>query len=217
MGRKLEQIRLEEIGKIYGFLKIIDYIPADPNINKLVGRVIVECLRCNSGITKIVDLASLKRKATLSCGCYSVFKATTHGLSNHPYYDLCIGAISRCSPIKPIRNDYYYNNYYLRGIRSAWCKTEVANFISYLEENLPPKQDGLSLDRIDNDDDYRPGNLRWATQAEQNANKRPRISNWQYDEKKAEKLQLQNNIDDLSKQMISKYIDSLMVKYERNQ
>jgi hypothetical protein len=38
---------------------------------------------------------------------------------------------------------------------------------------------GLTLDRIKNDGDYKPGNCRWATQAEQNRNKRTnRLITW---------------------------------------
>jgi hypothetical protein len=40
----------------------------------------------------------------------------------------------------------------------------------YADMGHPPP--GLSIDRIDNNDGYRPGNLRWTTQAEQNRNKR---------------------------------------------
>ena len=39
---------------------------------------------------------------------------------------------------------------------------------------LGPRPEGMTVDRIDNDGHYEPGNVRWATQAEQNANRGPR-------------------------------------------
>jgi hypothetical protein len=54
---------------------------------------------------------------------------------------------------------------------SGW-KDDAEAFMAWIDNNLGPcPGKGWSLDRIDNDGDYEPGNLRWATQAMQNANK----------------------------------------------
>ena len=46
-------------------------------------------------------------------------------------------------------------------------------FSAWVEENLGPKPDKWSLDRIDNNIGYLPGNLRWATRSTQASNRRP--------------------------------------------
>jgi len=64
-----------------------------------------------------------------------------------------------------------WKNYGGRGIRV--CDEWLASFDAfYAYVGDPPE--GMSLDRIDNDGNYEPGNVRWATMEQQLANRRPR-------------------------------------------
>ena len=70
-------------------------------------------------------------------------------------------------------NNNMAHHYSERGITvcEEWLK-DPWTFIRYVEENLGPKPTPKhSLDRYpDNDGNYEPGNIRWATQTEQNYN-----------------------------------------------
>jgi hypothetical protein len=49
---------------------------------------------------------------------------------------------------------------------------DVAAFVGFVETVLGLKPDGYSLDRIDNEGNYAPGNLKWSTTFQQANNKR---------------------------------------------
>ena len=94
---------------------------------------------------------------------------TTHGYRGRrdPLYNVWNGMRQRChNPNQP-----HYPRYGGRGISvcDRWLKFE--NFLADMGE---PPGPGYSLDRIDNDGNYEPGNVRWATKAEQRANQRKR-------------------------------------------
>jgi hypothetical protein len=78
-----------------------------------------------------------------------------------------------------------YRNYGGRGItmHSEWAKSYAA-FRHWIEENLGPCPAGHSLDRIDNDGNYAPGNLRWATPMMQTQNRRVSVAA-RWEERKA--------------------------------
>jgi hypothetical protein len=64
-----------------------------------------------------------------------------------------------------------FSNYGGRGIQFGF--PSVRAFAEWVADNLGPKSSAdLSIDRIDNAKGYEPGNLRWATRAEQARNKR---------------------------------------------
>jgi hypothetical protein len=75
--------------------------------------------------------------------------------------------LSRCEDPRNIG----YHLYGGRGIRVCEHWHSFENFLA--DVGFPPTT-SLTLDRIDNDGDYEPGNVRWATKREQRLNQRPR-------------------------------------------
>ena len=58
-----------------------------------------------------------------------------------------------------------------RGI--TMCERWLGSFAAFLEDMGDPPA-GLTLDRVDNDGNYEPGNCKWSTRSEQQSNKRPK-------------------------------------------
>lgn len=134
-------------------------------------RTLWKCL-CDCGNEKVALGSQIKSGGTKSCGCLKrAGNVKTHGHRPRgkvtPTYAAWCNMRRRCRAV----NEAAYVNYGGRGIDYCprWDKFEA--FLSDMGE----RKEGLSLDRIDNDGNYEPGNCRWATRKEQSLNKRSNV------------------------------------------
>jgi hypothetical protein len=132
-------------------------------------------VRCECGNEFTATLNSIKRGLSASCGCYRTELAIGSAKHGHARkgrpskeYKTWAGMIERCE--NP--NATKYPIYGGRGISvcAEWRKS-FETFLSDMGKKLSPD---LSIDRIDVDGNYEPGNCRWATRSEQMRNQRPR-------------------------------------------
>lgn len=120
--------------------------------------------RCVCGTEREVFGNNLVRGVSTNCGCISVRGNHSHGQTHTKIYRIWATMVQRCTNSR--HKDFH--KYGGRGIRvcDQWLVFE--RFF----EDMGHKPDGLSLDRIDNNGIYEPGNCRWSAPKQQCRNTR---------------------------------------------
>lgn len=116
------------------------------------GKQIMWVCKCDCGNTKVINGHNLRSGASTTCGC----SIQRHGMRNTRLWSIWDGMMKRC--YNP-RHEWF-KRYGGRGITicDEWLQDHGAFFSWALSNGY---KDGLTIDRIDVDKGYYPGNCRW--------------------------------------------------------
>lgn len=160
MGRHIKDLTGMRFGRL---------IAKSPTYLRQRRTPIWECL-CDCGEIVLIPANSLQFGSTQSCGCLrkesTKCRFTIHGETDKKEYRTWANIFTRCAN----KNTPYFKNYGGRGI--TVCNEWKKSYPQFLKDvgRAPSKKH--SIDRIDNNGNYEPSNVRWATQSEQLYNSR---------------------------------------------
>lgn len=152
-------MRKDLTGQKFGILTVIGYSHKSKHGHSY-WRTICDCSN-----EKIVQGYYLKRMDTPSCGCLNAIGSNhRHGMYKTRIYKTWLSMKDRCCN----KNNKNYKYYGGRGINVCSRWHSFTNFY----DDMGDRPENMSIERMDNDGNYETGNCKWATAAEQGANKR---------------------------------------------
>lgn len=138
------------------------------------GAVFWNCL-CVCGKTKNISSSCLRNNQTKSCGCLFIESASakgkakrTHGMAHTKTYRIWGGMKQRCYNPK----NHKYPSY--GGLGITICQEWLNSFTQFLSD-MGECPENMSIDRIDVAKGYYKENCRWATQKQQQNNRRDNV------------------------------------------
>ena len=135
--------------------------------------------QCDCGGQTVVESYPLRRAKVVSCGCANRDRVASLNLSHGeasqetPEYRAWASMLSRCT--NPSHKSFA--NYGGRGIGA--CRRWLESYRAFLEDMGRRPTPKHSIDRINNDGDYEPGNCRWATATTQQNNRRNTLARFE--------------------------------------
>jgi len=147
------------VGERFNSLTVLKELK-DRNKN---GHILYSC-KCDCGNIKTILGASIRSGSTKSCGCLVTKTNGKHLKEKSKIYKTWIGIKTRCFN----KNSNIYKNYGGRGI--SMCETWKDFNVFYKDMGDVPN--GMSIDRIDVNGDYKKSNCKWSNHKEQSRNKR---------------------------------------------
>lgn len=158
-------LEVEGSGRVYGQLTVLCWAGKTARNHRLW-----ECL-CTCGNKTYLEMSALTAGKVKSCGClrHTQRGSVTHGakvrgaspLLSRTFH-IWSGMLQRCN--NP--TSAAYHRYGGRGISVDPYWSLFENFLADMGEC--PK--GFSIERLENDDDYRPGNCAWIPRSSQKEN-----------------------------------------------
>lgn len=150
--------------QVFGRLTVVERTE-----NSKTGKTRWRC-KCDCGNITTPYATDLRRQNTKSCGCLNK-EATTkrnfiHGMSHSSEHNIWWAMVQRCYNPK----DQAFSRYGGRGI--TICNEWRTDFMAFFNHIGPRPSKNYSIERVNNNKGYKPGNVKWGTRIEQSNNKR---------------------------------------------